>query len=112
MAVCDTPAGKYEFLGVVKDKQGGIIGEREGDTIQFDPGVFIDDDGTIYLYSGNLTYLTCKYNSLYGTVESDWKKEEDCVTFMVKIPASTTAEIILPNGRKQKVISGEYSFQI
>ncbi|GGH35249.1 family 43 glycosylhydrolase [Paenibacillus segetis] len=53
VAVCDTPAGKYEFLGVVKDKEGRYIGEREGDTIQFDPGVFVDDDGTIYLYSGN-----------------------------------------------------------
>jgi hypothetical protein len=52
VAVCDTPAGKYEFLGVVKDKNGQFIGERPGDTIQFDPGVFIDDD-IIYLYSGN-----------------------------------------------------------
>ncbi|MCL1820301.1 MAG: family 43 glycosylhydrolase [Oscillospiraceae bacterium] len=53
VAVCGTPAGKYEFLGVVRDKDGGIIGERTGDTIQFDPSVFIDGDGTVYLYSGN-----------------------------------------------------------
>lgn len=53
VAVCDTPAGKFEFYGIVQDKQGGYIGERAGDTIAFDPGVFIDDDGSIYLYSGN-----------------------------------------------------------
>lgn len=53
VAVCDTPAGKYKFLGIVKDKKGSFIGERPGDTIQFDPGVFMDEDGTIYLYSGN-----------------------------------------------------------
>ena len=53
VAVCDTPAGKYEFYGIVQDKDGGYIGEREGDTIAFDPGVFIDEDGSIYLYSGN-----------------------------------------------------------
>lgn len=53
VAVCDTPAGKYQFLGIVQDKSGNPIGERPGDTIQFDPGVFIDEDGTIYLYSGN-----------------------------------------------------------
>ena len=53
VAVCDTPAGKYEFYGLVKDAKGGILGERPGDTIQFDPGVFLDDDGQIYLYSGN-----------------------------------------------------------
>ncbi len=53
VAVCDTPAGMYSFYGLVKDGRGGIVGERKGDTIAFDPGVFIDDDGEIYLYSGN-----------------------------------------------------------
>lgn len=53
VAVCDTPAGQYAFYGLVKDAEGGVLGERPGDTIQFDPGVFIDDDGEIYLYSGN-----------------------------------------------------------
>lgn len=53
VAVCDTPAGHYMFYGVVHDKDGGILGERPGDTIPFDPGIFLDDDGTIYLYSGN-----------------------------------------------------------
>ncbi|MDO4648886.1 MAG: family 43 glycosylhydrolase, partial [Eubacteriales bacterium] len=53
VAVCDTPAGKYEFHGIVQDSQGNYLGERPGDTIQFDPGVFMDEDGTVYLYSGN-----------------------------------------------------------
>ena len=53
VAVCDKPAGRYEFYGLVKDAAGGILGERPGDTIAFDPGVFIDEDGEIYLYSGN-----------------------------------------------------------
>ena len=53
VAVCDTPAGRYEFYGIVQDKNGGYLGERPGDTIAFDPGVFIDDDGEIYLYCGN-----------------------------------------------------------
>ena len=53
VAVCDRPAGRYEFYGLVKDAKGGVLGERPGDTIAFDPGVFIDEDGEIYLYSGN-----------------------------------------------------------
>lgn len=53
VAVCDSPAGEYEFYGIVRDAKDQYIGEREGDTIAFDPGVFIDDDGSIYLYSGN-----------------------------------------------------------
>ena len=44
VAVCDTPAGSYEFYGLVKDANDGIA---------FDPGIFVDDDGEIYLYSGN-----------------------------------------------------------
>lgn len=53
VAVCDEPAGSYEFLGIVQDAVERYIGERDGDTIQFDPGVFRDEDGTVYLYSGN-----------------------------------------------------------
>ena len=52
VAVCDTPAGQYEFYGYVKRQDGTVIGESLDDLYQFDPGVFIDDDGTIYLYSG------------------------------------------------------------
>ncbi|MDO4309024.1 MAG: hypothetical protein Q4C77_19660 [Eubacteriales bacterium] len=51
--ICDSPAGKYEFLGLVKHEDGTPLGTKEGDLIQFDPGIFIDDDKTIYLYSGN-----------------------------------------------------------
>lgn len=50
-AVCDTPAGKYEYLGHVHYDDGTPIGKK-GEPLQFDPGIFIDDDGRIYLYSG------------------------------------------------------------
>ena len=53
VAVCDTPAGKYEYLGMVQHADRTPLGQREGDFVQFDPGIFIDDDGEIYLYSGN-----------------------------------------------------------
>lgn len=52
VAVCDTPAGEYQYYGDVKNEAGEIIGSRPGDFYQFDPGIFIDEDGTIYLYSG------------------------------------------------------------
>ena len=48
VAVCEEPAGTYEFYGIVHDKEGRLIGKREGDIWQFDrAGVFIDDDGKI-----------------------------------------------------------------
>lgn len=51
VAVCDTPAGKYEFLGFVRYKDGAPVGKKK-EPLQFDPGVFVDDDGKIYLYTG------------------------------------------------------------
>lgn len=53
VAVCDEPAGKYEFLGYVRDAGGSLLGEREGDVLPFDPAVLVDDDGQIYLYAGS-----------------------------------------------------------
>lgn len=51
VAVCDTPAGKYQFYGYVHDKDGIRLGEREGDELQFDPGVLTEGE-TTYLYTG------------------------------------------------------------
>ena len=51
VAVCDTPAGRYEFLGYVHYKDGTKLGDRKGDEPQFDPGVLTEGDRT-YLYTG------------------------------------------------------------
>ncbi|MDO5155126.1 MAG: family 43 glycosylhydrolase [Eubacteriales bacterium] len=51
VAVCDTPAGKYEFYGYVHYADGTKLGERQGDEPQFDPGVLTEGEKT-YLYTG------------------------------------------------------------
>ncbi|MDD6035516.1 MAG: family 43 glycosylhydrolase [Lachnospiraceae bacterium] len=51
VAVCDTPAGKYEFYGYVHYEDGTRLGDRPGDEPQFDPGV-LTEDGRTYLYTG------------------------------------------------------------
>ena len=51
VAVCDEPAGKYEFYGYVKYSDGVAIGKKN-EPFQFDPGIFMDDDGKLYLYTG------------------------------------------------------------
>ena len=52
VAVCDTPAGQYQFHGHVKFQDGHIWGTRSGEPFPFDPGVLTDDDGRVWLYSG------------------------------------------------------------
>lgn len=51
VAVCDTPAGQYEFYGYVHYPDGTLLGRGEGDEPQFDPGVLTEGD-TTYLYTG------------------------------------------------------------
>lgn len=52
VAVCSAPAGQYEYYGDVHDKSGHVLGSAAGDFYQFDPGIFVDDDGRIFLFSG------------------------------------------------------------
>lgn len=51
VAVCDEPAGRYEFLGYVHYPDGTLLGNAPGDEPQFDPGVLTEGDKT-YLYTG------------------------------------------------------------
>ena len=51
IAVCDEPAGKYEFYGYVSYGDGTPIGKKD-EPFQFDPAIFKDDDGRLYLYVG------------------------------------------------------------
>lgn len=47
VAVCDTPAGKYEYYGEVRNQDGSTFDR----CITFDPGL-LNDNGRIYLYYG------------------------------------------------------------
>jgi len=51
VAVCDEPAGQYEFHGYVHYEDGTRLGEKEGDEPQFDPGVLTEGERT-YMYTG------------------------------------------------------------
>ena len=52
VAVCSEPAGRYEFLGHIRFKDGHVWGTKSGEPFPFDPGVLVDDDGRVWLYSG------------------------------------------------------------
>lgn len=102
VAVCDTPAGEYKYYGDIVDTEGKPVGYYAGDYIQFDPSIFIDDDGRIYLYSGfapmadedkaGHKQLGCHVSELEPdmlTIKSgpkllipkEWKKEEGAAYF-------------------------------
>lgn len=51
VAVCDEPAGKFEFYGHVHYADGTLLGRGKIEDPQFDPGVITEGDRT-YLYTG------------------------------------------------------------
>ena len=57
---------------------------------------------------GTLSYAEASYRSLYGKVSSRWERMDGHIQFVVEIPANTTAEIILPDGRKYMAECGRH----
>ena len=55
VAVSDRPCGPFQFYGHVCYPEGEIWGRKKEDAFPFDPGIFVDDDGKVYLYSGFYT---------------------------------------------------------
>ncbi len=57
---------------------------------------------------GSFTYANAAYDSVYGRVESGWKRENDKIIYTITIPANTTAEIVLPGATAQTVTTGTH----
>ena len=52
VACCDSPAGTYQYYGEVHYPDGTALGHADGDCFQYDPGVMVDTDGRVFLYTG------------------------------------------------------------
>ena len=52
VAAADRPEGPFKRLGEVRYPDGVRFGGRENEPLRFDPGVLVDDDGRVYLYTG------------------------------------------------------------
>ena len=71
VAVCDTPAGRYQFLGYVHYPDGTRLGEKSGDEPQFDPGVLTEGAKT-YLYTGFCGYGDkSRHGAMVTVLDSD-----------------------------------------
>lgn len=59
---------------------------------------------------GTLTYAAASYNSLYGKVESQWKKTGDGYSFSVTIPGNCEALVRLPDGSEHIQFPGTTTY--
>lgn len=83
VAVCDIPDGQYEFYGHVHYADGTLLGRRRGDEFPFDPGVLVDDDKRVYLYSGFATkvpFFLSGFHDLKNSGGSVMELEADMLT--------------------------------
>lgn len=59
-----------------------------------------------------LTYVKGSYESIYGTIVSEWEKEDGAVSYHIVIPANTSATLVLPDGMTKELDSGEHNIKI
>lgn len=57
---------------------------------------------------GDLQYACAKFVSPFGPIISRWKKVDGKAKFHFEIPPNTTADVILPDGRRYTFSSGVY----
>jgi len=100
VAVSDTPAGKYRFLGHIKTSDGRLYGLDNGDCYLFDPAVLVDSDGRVHLYTGfsptdHMTELSEKYKDWLNDGAYHLELSEDMLTIKTEpkmvIPGSVVA---------------------
>ena len=59
-----------------------------------------------------LTKIDASYQTPYGKVVSRWTKTPTHLDWHVEIPANSTAELHLPNGKVEQIGSGRYDFSV
>lgn len=93
VAVCDTPVGRYEYLGDVAYSDGRILGEAKDEYYQFDPSVLVDEE-RVWLYSGSGQYSQQKKfkQKMVGCMAIEL--EQDMIT------VKSDPQIILPGSNK------------
>lgn len=57
---------------------------------------------------GHFTYAKASYNSIYGKVESSWRKEGERYEYTFTVPDNCTASIELPGREAEEVMPGTY----
>ncbi len=84
----------FETVGGIQPLEPGFKRIK----IQIEPG-----DG--------LSWAKAKYNSPYGTIQTEWKKTGDEIELEIEIPANTEAEIHLTDGKILTRGSGKHSLR-
>lgn len=86
---------------------GGLAGIRQSDRSVAWSNIVIQPEVV-----GDISYVKGSYESLYGTIVSEWKKEGNVFTLNVTIPANTQATVYIPGAKGRQVTEGGEAVQI
>ena len=64
------------------------------------------------LPGGHFTHAEAEYESIYGRIESGWKREKGKTVFTVTVPPNTTGDVILPDGRRITQKPGTATYEV
>jgi alpha-L-rhamnosidase len=54
-------------------------------------------------FNAGLTFVTASYESIYGLIKSDWKKNKNALEWKITIPANSSAVVFLPTDKASAV---------
>ncbi len=77
-------------------------------------GISIDEQHPGYKHfqlaphpGGGLYHVKASFESMYGTIRSEWKQEKGILVYSVEVPVNTSATVVLPSADKEKVEMAE-----
>lgn len=81
---------------------GGLAGIRQSDSSVAWRDIVIQPEVV-----GDISHVKASYETLYGTIISEWKKESNTFILNVTIPANTTATIYIPGAEGKELTEKE-----
>lgn len=78
-------------------------------------GIHVDGENHFLIAprpGGHFSFARASYNSIYGRVESGWKKEEGRTVYTITVPPNCTAVVRLPGREEETVLSGTYELYV
>jgi len=64
------------------------------------------------VFPAGLDSVAATYETPYGIVKSEWRREGGLISWQISVPPNTRAIVRLPDGRESETGSGEYHYNI
>ena len=61
---------------------------------------------------GHFTHAKARYDSIYGSIESGWEKQDEKTVFTVTVPVNCEALVLLPDGSERMQKPGLMTYEV